>query len=538
MKEYYFIIAFYLLFSLILSSISYTKFQKVNAVCGVIITFLLMLGINFTANKYHLMTPDNQKYLGYIWVACSIYCFFIGSRISKVSSKAAAQAGKYLFKIPLQNGNIMRFTDPFDNFMILAGANGGKTKAIGKNLLSEYISNEFAGFIYDYKDFDYTKTAFHLIQKHNYKFPFYYISFTDMQRTYRFNPIKPSVINDENLLIQLMDDIFGANLGEGDKKDIWYGGALGVLRGVAIRFYRDFKQHCTVPHIMLFILNTTIENLSAFLRESPESRTLASGFLSSEGSEKTQASIMFSLTGYISTIAFNKNIMYVLSGDDFDFNLIDPANPKMISVANSYQIESLISPIMSLLVSVSSRAFTFANKVPFFYFLDEATTFKIRDFEKMPSVLREYLCSIVFITQSGAKIEKSYGKLDRSSILSNFSNLFLGRTKDIEALKTYGLLFSKKEEFRRTDTTRGSEAGSVSLSKVEKDRYDPSFFTNLVAGEFVGSVSHSNFKEFHQKFKFYVPDPSESNDLPIVKMVSESDVERNYREIIQYVSNL
>ena len=33
-----------------------------------------------------------------------------------------------------------------------------------------------------------------------------------------------------------------------------------------------------------------------------------------------------------------------------------------------------------------------------------------------PSVLREYLCSFVFLTQSAAKIEKIYGKYDRSSI--------------------------------------------------------------------------------------------------------------------------
>lgn len=185
------------------------------------------------------------------------------------------------------------------------------------------------------------------------------------------------------------------------------------------------------------------------------------------------------------------------------------------------------------MISVSSRHFSMKNKVPFVYFWDEATTFKIRDFEKMPSVLREYLCSFVFLTQSGAKIEKNYGKLDRSSIESNFSNLFLGRTKDTEALKNYGMLFSKKEEIKRTDSSGYSSHGdntSVSVSKTEKDRYDPYFYTGLQAGEFVGSAAHSNQREFHMRFKQYQGQDLEA--LPVVNMIFDKDIEQNYQRIL------
>ena len=77
------------------------------------------------------------------------------------------------------------------------------------------------------------------------------------------------------------------------------------------------------------------------------------------------------------------------------------------------------------------------NKVPFVYFLDEMTTVKIKNFETLPSVLREYKAAFVLLTQSGAKLENLYGKLDRSSVEANFGNMFLGRTKDVEALKYY-----------------------------------------------------------------------------------------------------
>ena len=35
----------------------------------------------------------------------------------------------------------------------------------------------FAGFIYDFKDTDYTRTAYNLIKRHRYPHKFYYVSF-------------------------------------------------------------------------------------------------------------------------------------------------------------------------------------------------------------------------------------------------------------------------------------------------------------------------------------------------------------------------
>ena len=75
-------------------------------------------------------------------------------------------------------------------------------------------------------------------------------------------------------------------------------------------------------------------------------------------------------------------------------------------------------------MTISSRQFTMRNKVPFVYFLDEMTTVNIKNFETLPSVLREYLCAFVLLTQSGSKVENQYGRLDRSSVEANFGNQF------------------------------------------------------------------------------------------------------------------
>lgn len=393
-------------------------------------------------------------------------------------------------------------------------------------------------FIYDYKDFDLTKTANHLVLKHNYPYEFYRISFTDMEQTHRTNPIRPSIVGDESLFLQLMDDLLTAYQGKDSKRDEWFNGALGILRGVSIRFFNDYPDLCTIPHIANYICSAGAARITTFLEATHQSRALAGAFLDAKDSPKTQSSYLSSLTNYLSTLANNKKVCYVLSGNDFDFNLIDPDRPKILSVANAYQIEGLISPVIALMLSISSRRFTLNNKIPFLYFLDEATTFRIPDFEKLPSVLREYKCSFVFLTQSAAKIEKVYGKYDRSSVEANFSNQFYGRTKDIEALKSYPLVFGKEDKEKISKTrgnSKGGDSRSRTVSTQREERYDTNFFTGLQSGQFVGSAAHSNMRDFCLRFKMY---SDQEEALPIIRAVLPSEIEQNYFKIIEDISHL
>ena len=86
-----------------------------------------------------------------------------------------------------------------------------------------------------------------------------------------------------------------------------------------------------------------------------------------------------------------------------------------------------IFPKFASMDDLSSLLYSFSmeNRVPFVFILDEMTTFKVRDFEKLPSVLLEYGAAFLLLTQSEGKLEKLYSKLDRSSIETNFGNIFL-----------------------------------------------------------------------------------------------------------------
>lgn len=430
-------------------------------------------------------------------------------------------------------GRQLRFYYYYANFLVYGGAGSGKTKSIGKWLLQEYIRLGFAGFIYDFKDIDYTQTAYNLMKKYDYKGEFYYINFDNLSRSYRFNPLKN--VSDKTVLMQLMEDMLLSMQAKDAKQDEWFAGGLGILRGVAYRLYDEFKEYCTIPHILTLIMNSSQDSLTRFLEQNTISEMMAGAFLKAKGSEKTQASYISTLSNQIATMATDENIAWVLSGNDFDFNLIDPEHPKMFAVSNNFSKNSVYSPVIAMLLSISSRQFTMQNKVPFVYFLDEMTTVKIKNFETLPSVLREYKAAFVLLTQSGAKLENLYGKLDRSSVEANFGNMFLGRTKDVEALKYYPLFFGKEEKERRSRSagkSGSSSNSSVTISSQKEDVYQGKDFSELEPGEFIGSATRANVKEFKAKFKMF---EMEEEELPVHEFVTPEQVTENYDRIIQEV---
>ena len=385
-------------------------------------------------------------------------------RLSFKGGTESGKGGKALLSLHATDGTIIRYYYWFSNFLVYGGAGSGKTKSIGKPLMEQYIRSGFAGFIYDFKDFDYTRTAYNLIRKHGYPHEFYYVNFTDMNRTYRFNPLDRRNIKDRTMLMQLMEDVLGALMPPTSKQDEWYTGALGILNGVAYRLWDEFPECCTLPHIVNFVMKADTGQLQEFLK---------------------------------------------------------------------------LNDISAMVMSIASRSFSMENRVPFVFILDEMTTFKVRDFEKLPSVLREYGAAFLLLTQSGAKLEKLYSKLDRSSIEANFGNIFLGRTQDVEALKYYPLFFGKYEKEKKS-TSSGSSGGgrnsSVTISTQKEEIYESKDFASLEPGEFIGMGNRSNIKgHFRKKFRLF---ELKEEPLPVVAFRTEKEISDNYTRILKDIERV
>ncbi|MBW9280364.1 type IV secretory system conjugative DNA transfer family protein, partial [Bacteroides fragilis] len=237
----------------------------------------LVTGVSTLSRKWYVNLPVflvclvAETYLAYLFFPAYALWPAGGSlAIAGISciSPSGKKQNKRPIRLPVLSGvpyTHLEFYYYYSNFLVYGGAGSGKTKSIGKWLLEEYIKLGFAGFIYDFKDTDYTQTAYNLIEKHGYPHKFYYVSFDKPERSYRFNPLK--VVKDRTELMQLMEDVLLALLPKGEKQNEWIAGGLGILRGVAFRFWDEFPEYCTLPHIMAFIMTASTRQLSMFLQQ-------------------------------------------------------------------------------------------------------------------------------------------------------------------------------------------------------------------------------------------------------------------------------
>ncbi len=430
----------------------------------------------------------------------------------------------------------LEFFNAFVGWLIYGGAGSGKTVSLGKPLLSEFMRNNFSFFIYDAKDNDYTNTAFWLKEHLGYPYPIYNIDIVNLSHGYRFNPIKRSLIDDEMEVEELTTNLYKV-LAKKITLNEWDDKAKGILIASAYYLYYYHPDKFTYPHVLNFPLQLDPEQLLELFDRNATCRTYARSLFDSKDSKPTQSSIRSTLSGVISSFAANKRITYVLTGDDFDFYLNDPKDPKSFTITNTFKYRNQISPFVALLFVSAVKRIQFGNTVPMVGFLDEATTFKIEDLEAYPSELREYLFAMVLLTQNPSKIEKLYNKSDLSSIESNLQNHFYGRTKDTEAARKFSTMFAQVEQQKKSFTVGGPQKRrSVTTSVLDKEKYKPEFFKSLQPGQFVGSATESNTYEFDVRFKPYRG--SKLSENPFVRMVTDDDVETAYQSVITDINDI
>ncbi|NKI28212.1 type IV secretory system conjugative DNA transfer family protein [Arenibacter sp. 6A1] len=434
----------------------------------------------------------------------------------------------------------LRYYEPLENFLVYGGANAGKTASLGKPLLLEYLKQGYSAFVYDAKEFDYAKTIFSYYRTHNPPSKLYYANFNDANKSHRFNPIKPQLFANSSQFEEINEHFLKSLRGSQGEGGTWFDAALGLYKGISWVFFKHYPQWCTIPHITNFFLHRSTEDLLLFLQKDAKAMGYASSVFKGAKSENTIGSVLFSLANYLSKVANNETVCYILSGDDFDYNFVDPERPISFCLCNSHQISDTLSPIMGALVNISAKQYTLDNKNPVVYCLDEATTFHIPNFENLPSLLREFKVAFLMLTQSASKVEKLYGKLDLNSIHSNFTNKFFGKTGDVNAVKMYQQLFEMvMHEYKSESKNFGDRySESETTSKRKEHKYEASFFSHLKPGEFVGLCGQSNYVDFHKEFVPYDRTQDMEPRMISTAYLSNSDLEAYHQSIVEEVKSL
>ena len=206
------------------------------------------------------------------------------------------------------------------------------------------------------------------------------------------------------------------------------------------------------------------------------------------------------LSGVISSLQIDfatlndPNLMYVLSGDDFDLNINDPKNPKVLCVGTDNHIATALSPIISLIFSVALKQMNEQGKHHSFCLLDEAAQINIPRLSNVPATCRSNQLSLVFMAQNLTQIEDKYGKAETESLLANLNYQFFTRTTVFSTADYISKMIGETKLVAKSENQSISSNGQYSsnnsmgdnFSEIEKRAVKPQEILQLQAGEIVG----------------------------------------------------
>ena len=247
---------------------------------GFIGSWILLLGMGI-ALFFQFHATTFLKTILYVWLPwgfINLLCYvFVPTKEIHTADKKYRVALKTMGgKVVL--GNIRR------GISIIGAAGSGKTESVVHNLFQHFAANRFCGVMHDYKNFEITEMAYPLFKGTDRKF--HIVSFDPIH--HRVNPIAPRYLTDEESVHEISRVLLENLLelkesGSSGTSRFFQDAVEGLIGGMIWRLKEDFKDYCTIPHMIALYQYMDTEQLVRFLGADLTSKAMADAFISGGG---------------------------------------------------------------------------------------------------------------------------------------------------------------------------------------------------------------------------------------------------------------
>ena len=436
------------------------------------------------------------------FILAFLFSYFPEKAIERVQTDRKKNETKYSLHLKGDNQKRVNITNPFRGILVIGSNGGGKTVSTAEPFIEQFAQKNFAGIIYDYKFPTLSNIAYlHFSTKRKLevgklKATFYVVSFSDISKSHRFNPLKPSYLKSQIYATEFAKAlVVNFNTESNQKSDFWVKSSTAFLTAIIWFLKKHYPQNCTIPHLVNIITGFSYRDTMAMLETDDECAKIIRSVITARDEKAGNQ-----LSGVISSLQIDfatlndPNLMYVLSGDDFDLNINDPKNPKVLCVGTDNHIATALSPIISLIFSVALKQMNEQGKHHSFCLLDEAAQINIPRLSNVPATCRSNQLSLVFMAQNLTQIEDKYGKAETESLLANLNYQFFTRTTVFSTADYISKMIGETKLVAKSENQSISSNGQYSsnnsmgdnFSEIEKRAVKPQEILQLQAGEIVG----------------------------------------------------
>ncbi|RYJ44274.1 conjugal transfer protein MobC [Flavobacterium beibuense] len=442
--------------------------------------------------------------------------------------------------------------NPFRALMVLGTPGSGKSYFVIRHVITQHIRKGFTMFVYDFKFDDLTRIAYNTWLKHTdcYAVPpkFYIINFDDLSRTHRCNPLEPSAMTDITDAAESARTILMGLNREWIKKqgDFFVESPINFVTAIIwyLRKYKD-GEFCTLPHV-IELMQVDYDSMFTLLRTQKEIEVLINPFVNAYLND-----VMEQLEGQIASAKVamarlsSPQLYYVLSGNDFNLDINNPDDPKIVCMGNNPQKIQIYGAVLSLYVTRLVKQVNKKGKQKSSLIFDEFPTIYLNNMDSLIATARSNKVATCLGIQDFSQLRKDYGREQADVIMNITGNIISGQVTG-DTAKQLSERFGKIMQDRESLSINSNDT-SISRSKQLESAIPASKIAALSSGEFVGMVAddplnkielktfHCEIKNDHDQIR---TEEMAYRDIQEIRKLEPFMVQRNYTQVKQDIQEI
>ncbi|PSL42833.1 type IV secretory system conjugative DNA transfer VirD4/TraG family protein [Chitinophaga niastensis] len=467
-------------------------------------------------------------------------------------------ANEYSVNLPAQyylrgklRKSIINLYCVFRGTIILGTPGSGKTYYFFRHIISQHLEKGFTMFIFDFKFPDLTKIAYnHLLKNcHKYKVPpkFYIINFDDLSRTHRCNALAPELMHDITDATESSRTFMLALNREWQRKvgDFFVESPINFTTALFwfLRKYENGK-YCTLPHV-IELAQIEYQRLFPVLSLEEEISVLINPFLSAlaHGANEQLEGQVASAKIAMARIS-SPSLYYVLSGHDFNLDVNNPNDPKIVCIGSNPAKAQTYGAVISLYTERMFKLVNQKDKIKSSLIFDEFPTLYAPAIDTTIATARSNKVATFLGIQDMSQLVKNYGKESADVIMNICGNIISGQVMGDTARQVSDRIGKIMQE-RESISINASDT-SISRNMQLDTAVPPSKIAGLSSGHFVGVLADEpsqplKLKAFHcealNNHEAIRIEESAYVDIPIIR--NDNDVVmQTYLQIKKDVLNI
>lgn len=404
---------------------------------------------------------------------------------------------RYFYKDVLRSSWV-NIVNPFRAILVGGVPGSGKSFATIEEIMRQFTKKGFTGVVYDFKfptlstkQYNYT-SWYH--ENYTIEPAFYVVNFDDPEYSNRCNPINVDTLQtiadaEENTKVLMLNinktwiekegDFFTDSANVFTAMLMWY------LKILTTKYDYDV---CSFPHLVALSTFESTEILFLVLKEYNDLKPKMKPF-----SEALEKGALEQLAGQVASagVALSKisspELNYILTGDDFSFDLNNPLAPKILCIGNNPDRQMTYSAPIGLIMTKLSKTMNRQGQLPSMYCVDEFPTVYVRGIDNLIATARSNKIATVLGFQSFAQIIVNYGKEISDQLVRICGTRLMGQMMDDDAeiiSKNIG-----KHKVTTTSVTYSGNDVSKSTNTALEDIVPASHIAQFSQGTFCGVVA-------------------------------------------------